>query len=290
MMMELTGDEIVNTLVMTRQVDDRRVIVVEGQEDIQLLELHLEEAVSYLQPAGSKPAVLRAAELCASDVTIDWALFVIDADFDRGLGLSEGYPANVVASEKYDLLMDVINLDANLISRAIITHAPPNTERQIRQRFSASPHDVAQVLAKPVGALRYLVVTGEFEISVRNWSFRGLTQAHLADKLIFMVSVHAAERSGRTIEVYEIEDKIRALLIGPQSGDLHLTNGHDLVAAVADIVRFESGKSLGHDWICAAIRVALTCGQFQKLEVVRKIEDWAQVTGGSVFTCQPHAA
>lgn len=288
-MIELTGDEIVNTLVMERQVDTRRVIVVEGQEDFQLFELHLEEGVAYLQFAGSKAAVLKAAELCIAD-SIDWAIFVVDADFDRMTGAFHCYPNNVVASERYDLLMDVVEIDSRLVPQTIIAQAPPNTERQIRQVFNADSIDIALALSIPVGALRYLVVAGEFDLSVRNWSFRGLAKAHLDERLVDSISGHAEERSSERAAAVAVKRRIESLLKSTQLDKRDMVSGHDLAAAIAEIVRFQSGKSIGHDSVCAAIRVALTCEGFWKLSVVQEIAAWARTGGELVFTCQVGAA
>jgi len=287
-MIELTGDEIVTTLVMEHQVDPRRVIVVEGPEDFQLLELHLEESAAYLMFAGSKSAALEAARQCIADM-ISWALFVVDADFDRIRGVLTNYPTNVVASERYDLMMDVVSSNRSLVSRAIISQSPPHTERNLRNAFNISLAELVQQIAAPIGALRFLVVTGKFDLSVNGWPFRGSASDYLSGLLYDSISSRAAERSGKRHPATEIKSQIEMFLASGVVNAEDLVNGHDMIATVAELVRFQSGRSLGHDTLSGTVRAALTCEAFLKLSVVSKIRDWAKVAGGSsVFSCPVH--
>jgi hypothetical protein len=116
---ELDGQDLFNTMVLQRTVP--HFLVVEGEEDFDLLLVHLDASAVEMLVGYGKRAVLDAAEIAVLS-GFDRASFLVDADFDRLLG-NDAYPSNVFATDFYDLAYDACVADPWIPSRIAIAVA-----------------------------------------------------------------------------------------------------------------------------------------------------------------------
>ncbi|GAA3008143.1 hypothetical protein [Actinokineospora diospyrosa] len=284
--MNLTGPEVVNTLILERQVDDRSAIVVEGQEDLQLLDIHLIDTEVYIIAAGSKTAVLSAAARCMQD-GIDWAAFVIDLDTDSFEDYVDSVPIGALASsENYDMLADVLEKNPYLATRAVVSHAKPGVARSIESAHRRSIYEIALTLIEPVTALRYLAISGQLSISARKLDFTGALNSYNKGVLVDFVAGLAERRSGGKHAKSRVATLLHEVLSDKERYSIFKrTNSHDLISAISDIVRHQGKGALAHTLIAGTIRASLGCKDFQMLKAVNDLSSWAMVRGSSIFKC-----
>lgn len=275
MNLELSGQEIVTTLVMEWEFGDERVtLVVEGEEDCALIDAHVEFANAKTQMSGSKTAVLEAAKIL-QDEGLQWALCIIDADFDHVRGTDRDWPANVVGSVNGDLLVDAIKTDSGKITGAAINLANPGVVQDFEEAVGVSVADWCLERIRPVGAIREGAVDGTFKITARNWPFAGAVAADFRGQFFEYVLESAVTRSGSRHSVEDFRAEVTARLASDPDGSTRYCNGHDFVSLMRELLTHLSAPSLGNHHVAAACRLALSCHGFTQMEVIRRVRAWA---------------
>ncbi|MCG2803619.1 MAG: hypothetical protein L6311_16220 [Cellulomonas sp.] len=253
------------------------MLTVEGEEDCALLDLHLDWRVAKTQFAGSKTAVLAAAERAERD-GINWIAFVIDADFDRYNGKSSAWPAGVLATEFADLFVDATIASPEVISGVLLGHGAARA-RSVETALGSSLDRFCRETASYVGAIREAIVDGEFSITARGWNFSGivLSSSNERDPLPAVVA-EAVRRSSGTLSPDAVKDAVARRIAVPGEAHPRYLNGHDIVGVAAELARHISGRSVRRDSIAATCRVAFRCEGFVILQVVREVRAWAVTT------------
>jgi len=274
--MEMTGDEIATTLIMERQTDPRIVLVVEGEEECALIDMHLNGDDAKSQLSRSKTAVLRAAEVLL-DGGHDWALCLIDADFDRLLGKDALWASNVIASEHYDLLVDGIVAAPHNLDGVAISHSRPGEVQAFCLAQSTTLLGWILASSEPVGILRWLVVSGRFDFSVRGWPFRGMSSLTTDSERLGLIASIGHQRSGMSVPESEIEAAIAQHRADPTYSAVNFHSSHDILGVLAELVRAQFGGSASERHVAATLRLAFSCQEFQTLPLMRDAADWARL-------------
>ena len=282
----MTGDEIVNVLLMERAAGDARIVItVEGEEDCALLDLHVEWSVAKTQYAGSKSAVLAAAARSLAD-GLDWITFVIDADFDRYLGRDAAWPAAIIASERADLLTDAI-MGSPAVLRGVLFNGGVAQARTLEAGVGTSLEKFCATVSVMAGAVREAIVMKELHITARGWDFSGVTLAALrGDDTMQTVIDEAVRRSRGLLDPAAVRLMITSRLQTTVDPNERYLNSHDILGVSTDVARRILGRNIGRDGIAAACRVAFRCEGFVILRVVREIRAWARSKHGvDPFRC-----
>lgn len=280
----MTGEELVNLLVMERQLDGRLVFVVEGDEDCRLLDMHLNQVDCRTECAGSKTAVLEAAaELIAE--RIDWVLCLVDADFSRLDGGATAFPSNVVTTDQYDLVVDALIARPRVVEGIAINHGV-RPSHPLRRASSHSIWDIVSSISLHAGALRHIVVCGEYDISVRNLTFGDVSAGMARHREI--VGEIAVQRSGGRLDLGIVASRID-LEISQVSPPESLLCAHDIASALSAIIEEHGGRGSRRE-IEHSLRQAITCETFISLRVVKEMSSWAAGRAMRAFTCDTLAA
>ncbi|MFE3997202.1 hypothetical protein ACFX43_00175 [Nocardioides sp. YIM B13467] len=283
-MTSMTGEELVNLLVMERQLDGRLVFVVEGTEDCRLLDMHLNQGDCRTECAGSKTAVLEAAaELIAE--RIDWALCMVDADFSKLDGAATAFPSNVVITDQYDLVVDALIASPRVVETIAINHGV-RPSHPLRRSSSYSIWEIVSSVSLHAGALRHVVVCGEYDISVRNLTFGGVSAGIVRHREL--IGEIAVQRSGGRLDIGLVANRID-LEISQVSPPESLLCSHDIASALSAVVEEHGGRGSRRE-IEHSLRQAITCETFFSLRVVKELSSWAAGRAMRAFTCEVSAA
>ncbi len=283
MSIQLTGTELVNTLLLERQQDPRLAIVVEGDEECQLLDSHVNVGTAKTLAGGSKSAVLEAAEELAQE-GVDWAVGVVDADFTR-LGLQPArWPTPALTTRQYDLMMEVLVRHPHLLRRVAISNSAPGTVAAFEQVSSKSLYETVVEIAHPIGVLRYLVVSKSLPVSVRDFPCNGLIGALGNGSLIAAIANAAAARSGGRLAATQIQADLDALLARSPRRVPYL-NGHDVLGVLGELLRTRCGSQAGRADLAASFRAATHCGILNKVPLHGALRSWGASHGLNIWDC-----
>jgi hypothetical protein len=288
--LELTGEEIVTTLVMERNAGDRRLaIVVEGEEDCALIDVHLSRARAKTQMTGSKTAAVAAAKIVSSE-RLDWAVCVVDADFDRFSGRDTEWPEGMLATVNADLVVDAVVTSPNKIFGAAVTMGLPGEVMQFEDAIDGSLVDMCLRVSESVGALREAANEGDVQISLRSFPLSGVARFAQTGTELDLVVERAVERSGGRYSREDLREQVTRRLRAKPEGSTRYMNGHDFLAALRDVVDCCSKGSVSINHVAATCRVAISCDGFNSLQLIAQLRQWGRSRFHvEIFNCEAAA-
>ena len=283
MLQYLTGSDLFAYIQMQRQLDRRAVIVLEGPEDCGIIDPHLHVEAAHSIPGYGKQSVVDAAALL-DHAEVDHVRLVIDADFDRQLGLTSGLPPNIVITEYHDLDADVFFSCPSVLSSVLANF----TDRTIRQQYfetsQKDPLDVIIDIAGVVGVVRYHSILHDLHLKMRDFPTTPLMapyeQTGSAVSAVLQLAFARSRRSDQTLEHSIIGSFITGV------ADLRpYCNGHDLFAVMSSFVRERWGGSAGSNVLANAIRAAVPCACWQKTRIYTELQSWGAALKLYLWTC-----
>lgn len=281
--MKATGDEIFSVLLLERSGGDRRLaLVVEGVEDCQLLDIHLDANTAKTIWSGSKTAVLEAAQL-AEDAGLSWARFIIDTDLDVHLGIAHAAP-NIVSTTNYDLLMDAIDSAPYLLHGVAISHGETSWLHATFGTANCAAGLNSRILeiTTLTGTARLVDRRHRLGIRTTNLNYRTAPPAGGLPSATEWAMAQLEPRSPSPENWRKMEAELTQVTVC----DFTLVRGHDLIAALAALLRGD-GANTNHQALAASLRVAVACDTFQKLAVIQTLNHWADVHHGRrLFRCE----
>lgn len=266
----LEGTDLHNEIRLLLSSGSKKIVVVEGEDDYDLLLEAFETVGVEIVPGYGKPKTLDAANEAAREGT-EAARFLLDADFDRLLGADASYPYNVVATEHYDLAMDVVahfpvvprivRLASGGAGAAALT-----VEEQV---------DVAFGIAEDFGRIRYASFSQSWGLNFDGFPFHMFIPAVAGDSVdvqsaISLLIARTKQCSHDPEDLCGSTAKTAELVMSPR----HLVNGHDLLAILLCVgTKFGGAKSnTGYEtqFVLAA------AGHVAEVPVVAHLIEWAK--------------
>ncbi len=277
----LTGVDIFNTVMLQRSLDKRLVVLVESPEDSGVIDPHVNDSDVQTFPGYGKESVLTAAQMFLSR-QIREVIAVVDADLDRYNGRQQQHPPNVVMTEFYDLDADVLFHCPQALD-AILANFTDKARRQLYlESRGISAHEEIWDMAIAVGEIRYCSMVRQCGLNLRRFPLhevleeyeRGAAQARvLALALVRTPNAPEITTSDVAIEVAALPDK------------RHVASGHDLISALAALIRMRWGGTGGEKLLASALRSAAQCHCWKKTVVYRFVREWARQFNVNAWTC-----
>lgn len=272
----VTADTIWNEYVMSRSLDERLWIVVEGDDECHILDRHLNLEQLRTVPAQGKHNVVGAVGKF-DDNGVTKAYFLMDADF----GDLEGHPVTnhprVSYTGAYDIEAEFL-LRSSAVGRGLVQAfswrpgIPPPNDEEVRTLW-----DKARALSIAAGAVRLASHTAGSGLATRDLPFaellRRLSRGSLLASAIRIAAAKA--RLPRTNHGVSIAT-VRTLYV--VHGD-SLISGHDLLASIAAVAGRRRGSSVPVRELRAALHAVITCGVLRSATWVVSIERWAHEIG-----------
>jgi hypothetical protein len=279
MLEELTSNSVFSE-VMMEEPPPRVVLLVEGPDEDAILYEHLSDGVSRII-AGNKKAVLGAAQI-ALDGGLSHVFGLVDRDLDALRG-KDSYPPNVVATDAYDLIADLVGaLGDEAVRRALIAHAAASV-RVVEAAAARSVVDVVFDLTGPLAAVRLASLKSGYPLILHRYEFRAVltTDLRAADVSAYVTNA-VCKNPDFAIDPSVIDD-VRNQLV--EVTDRRHSGGHDLVSAsVAVIAR--GGGSVSKKAIAGNIISFATCDVLASIPCLSALDSLAAAqTGQSLFEC-----
>ncbi|MFD6156399.1 hypothetical protein ACFWF7_38630 [Nocardia sp. NPDC060256] len=276
----LDGDTVFADMMMMRQVDSRIVLLVEGEEDTDVVDPHLNEDNCRSEIGHGKHAVLRAAELVTQN-KVSGVLFAVDKDFDDPTKIRLTH-RHISVSEYYDLHSDILINCHESIKRLTICHTK-------RDKFKIPPSSGSITttiieIAGPLGMLRYWSVKNQIGLNLAKFPSHLLVEASERNSL-FDETVHIAYLRSTGLTVSET-DMINALkqMASANSNLAPFCQSHDMIDIFSALIRQRWGGSVGKDYLANALRASVAFDCFQRLQIYKDLDEWGQEYGTAIWT------
>ena len=281
---ELTGDDLFAEILMLGD-QGRCVVLVEGPDDMDALDAHIMEDSAYLIPGYGKTSVQYAIGLCDSR-GVTYTLAILDRDW-IGLGDAAEKSPNIVYTDMYDLDATVI-FSGEVCKRVVSSFGDIQTVKQ-HLRSAAVDHafDLAVPSSAAIGVLRLMTKEQRLPFKVRDFPVGQIInfETGLVDfeRLITIANAKAIKGSqdfDRAQVMVELKDRISKV------SDLkRYCSGHDLVVALASIMRSRWNGAVKSADLAKALRAAFSCPDLSKTTLYREVQDWALRRSVDIWSC-----
>lgn len=266
----LDGVDLYNTLRLLLAGRAGKMIVVEGGSDYILLEEALEQTGANLHAGYGKTSLLEAAVRSEAD-GIDSLKFLVDADFDRVTSAADGFASNVVATEYYDLVVDVALELPELLPRI----SRLNCARDEGTTSHEDQVKIAWRVAAEVGGVRYASEARGWNLNLSKFPVHNFIPTTPDGEInrvevvrMSIIRTGACELSHP--EAAKDLDESLAELADPRV----LVNGHDLLSALNHVNRTLGSARAKTDYESQFVLAA--AGHVAQVAVVRDLADWAR--------------
>jgi hypothetical protein len=277
----LTGVDIFNTVMLQRSLDKRLVVLVESPEDSGVIDPHLNDSDVQTFPGYRKESVLTAVQMFLSH-QIREVIAVVDADLDRYNGRQQQHPPNVVMTEFYDLDADVLFHCPQALD-GIVANFSDKARRQVYLASRGiSAHEAILDMAIAVGEIRYCSVVRQCRLNLRGFPLHEVLEGY--EQGAAQASVLALALA-RTPNAAEITTSDVAIEVAVLTDKRHVASGHDLISALAALIRKRWGGTAGQGVLASALRSAAQCQCWKKTVVYRFVQEWARQFSVTAWTC-----
>jgi hypothetical protein len=277
----LTGFDIFNTVMLQRSLDKRLVVIVESPEDSGVIDPHMNDSEIQTFPGYGKESVLVAAQMFLSRQIIE-VIAVVDADLDRYSGRDQRHPPNVVMTEFYDLDADVLSHCSEALG-AILANF---TDRELRQVYLAekgvSAHGAIWDMAIAVGEVRYYSVVRQIGLNLREFPLHQILEAYERGAAKDRALALALARTPDAADISASDVEIEVALLPDKQ---YIASGHDLVSALAALIRMRWGGTAGEKLLAPALRGAIQCQCWRRTVIYRFVRQWATQFNVNAWTC-----
>ncbi|MBY6682347.1 hypothetical protein HQ312_14925 [Rhodococcus sp. BP-316] len=269
---DITGDELIAQILMEhvgRFADDASIrycyLVVEGADDMRLLQSYVNKNVVSIVPGGGKSSVLNCLAAKDNEGMSVHVVGLVDRDGDQ----TPGHSGNLVRTDYYDLDAEIL-AHSNVLDRVYINHcAKSKIETFIVGALRMRVHS----MLRDFSLLRIASKREGWDLAFRKLSLQNLYDSVVGDidrrKLIGKLAENSAE-----IHASQIEDLLNRELA--ETGDWsRMVSGHDIAKAYALLLREEGGVSFKPELVEKMFRSALWPHEFINTPVFTLLSAWA---------------
>ena len=264
-----------NSIRLSRAVDKRSVLVVEGSGDKKLYERFLADNQCKVVIAWGKPNVFTVIDLL-SNPKFEGVLGIVDSDFDRIISARpQNTGSNIVHCDYHDLETMMIRSSA----LDVILRELGSLDKLFR--LSSPPRDLLLKAALPIGALRLASI--QLKINLK---FEGLNMSKFIDSntlvtdlgnLVDTVVKHSQRHDLSKVKLVKSLETI----LSSNHDPWELCAGDDLVDVLGLGLRrkFATRKAIDvtSDKLSTSLRMAFSREDFFNLDVVDRIREWERM-------------
>lgn len=261
-----------------------QALMVEGPDDVLVIEGHKREVLRVLVGGGGKQEVIRAARAAESTGVRDVA-FLVDRDFDDYLPSGERPPSTLLSSDTHDLFTDLIEADPSPLVHVIRVQASswsrhPGKKAQVVDAESAIR--IAKWLAVQLAAIRIAVARLSIGASFKGVSFQGApieasALGHLVDRV-------AERNASMSLNVEALESAAEGVLEEFADAGSEAYGDHDFFSALNYAIGMQ-GPKVSASSLQKAFISAVRCEAMASTGWHKQIELRCQQLGSAGFDC-----
>jgi hypothetical protein len=280
--------DIIPTVIMMRDLDERAIILVEGNSDCSIIDPHLNKSAAQTYPADGKRNVEKVVQalLERNEMNI---VGLADSDW-TGTPWGTDKEPGIVYTELYDLEMDLLAIDG-VIERVLSSHCTnkdfPKTRsvgEELEEMGTGSPFEFLVRIVSPLGVLRSISVEHGLRLNLRDFPLHvyigSLNQEINIKELVSM----AIKRTNNCkLDEEELLSLLEQRLKNAALPNARYCCGHDMCNALAFLAKKRWGGKLGQGQAERSVRASIGFDEFLRLTVKRDLDTWGQQIGIQVF-------
>lgn len=279
-----TWGSLYSTSMMLDGMLRAQALMVEGPDDVLVIEGHKRETLRVLVGSGGKQEVVRAARAAESTGVRD-VTFLVDRDFDDYLPSGERLPSTLLSSDTHDLFTDLIEADPSTLVHVIRVQAS-SWSRQPGKMTQAVDAESAIIIAKrlavQLAAIRVASARLGLGASFKGVGFQGAPIETSAIK--YLVCRVAERNASMSFSVEALESTAEGVLQEFAGAEGGLYGDHDFFSALNYAIGVQ-GPKVGASSLQRAFISAVRCEAMASTGWHRQIEFRCQQLGSAGFDC-----
>ncbi|GAB3066395.1 DUF4435 domain-containing protein [Micromonospora schwarzwaldensis] len=279
----LTPDVLLMEIEMLRTKDQRTILLVEGPNDMAILEPHLDDVECRSLPTGGKVNLLATIRL-VNQRKLKRVLGIADRDWEGLLAAAVRIP-NVIYTDFYDIDATAL-FSGNVCQRVVSVHCDgPTVRAHLTKSGQADPLSVLVEVASEVGVLRMLNIRNGWGVKVRDFPVHEVIDTATLQVSQPRLAAIAAGRSKGAVRAEDVATAMSAWSWGTYSRR-DFCSGHDLISALAFVLKSAwGGKHVGVEAAGRAIRAALSCTELKATQFYAEVKKWGATRGAAIWCC-----
>lgn len=284
----LTPHDIANTIRMMRTVENKSVLLVEGDTDSRIYNRFADPVRCTVMPAHGKSNVEIAVKILEKD-KVKGILAITDSDFQRVENLKPASP--------HILMTDTHDLETMIIASGAfeILIAEFGAEQRIRQ-LDLSVRNVILNAGMPIGYLRWISSPkiDNLGLKFKNMPFINFItvgKKTLDTDITVLLNELGIRSLNGLADEKALKHKILELLKNGGHDPWQICCGHDLVHILAiglrELFGNNSAKNISYEIIDRVLRISYTFEDFKKTALYTAMKKWEKNhTGYKIFPAQ----
>lgn len=269
----ITGNDIANTIRMTRSLHRGTILVLEGDTDSRVFDRFIEKNDCMIIPAHNKDNAIDALTILEND-GFSGVLAIVDADFRHIEGM-EPDSANLLLTDTHDIETMILS-QSEVLERIL-------SEFGLKNVINRLQNPVRFMLCKsslPVGLLRWLSSPSRDNLSIR---FRELTFENFVDQNKLGINIdqllEEAELKSKDLLINKklIKAKIKSLK-KEDHDPWEVCSGHDMIKILAIGLRFIFGnrksRTITAEILEGILRLTYEYADFCLTKLYASIREW----------------
>jgi hypothetical protein len=267
--------------IMMDETQPNAFLLVEGPDENAILFGHVAPDV-VLIVCGGKKCVLGASSLAEAGGFKN-VYGLVDSDFERVLGVTDGRSDHVVSTASYDLVADLLASSPGVLRRSLSAHAADQV-RDIEAITSSSVEDVVYSITSHVAGARLASMREAFPLIFKGYSFAPVVTDQYSPTS-HETFLHNARCTDSTFAIDSSVVAASLLAYDDVAEDRSLSGGHDVVGASAAIL-CRAGFQISARTVGGTLISAATCAVLLSLSCIRSLAARARADSGvELFSC-----
>ena len=278
-----TADDLYSQLIIYQAAEDSTILLLEGDSDYAALEQHIDVGACLAVPGHGKTVILGAMKL-VDENRMQGVAALVDRDF-VGILHPPVESHNLFYTDNSDIDSTIFLLDSP--RERVVSNFSNQADRQ-RHLSSCNVHsslELAIAIAYPIGVLRWISERDGYGLNLDRFPIESVLLQDCSCIDLQGACLIAVKRTKLATE--DLKDTIYTELetaIAEISDRYGYCRGHDLVKALATVMRKKWGGKFSYDVIENALRAAFSFEDLASTKFYKDLERWAQQFGQTIWS------
>ncbi|BCB87434.1 toprim domain-containing protein [Phytohabitans suffuscus] len=282
---QLTGDDLYAEILLLLD-QGKAVVVVEGPDDLDALDSHIDDGACYAIPGYGKTSVIDAIRLADADDARQ-VIAILDRDW-TGILDDPIDSENVVYTDWYDLDATILRVGDNYLRVAASFCDPVSMKRHIARSVLDNALDFAVRPAVAVGAIRLVAREQSMNLRARDFPMGEIVdldggQPDLRKTAVIAV---ASASNARPKEHLDVVADVLATTYSRIEMNYRYCSGHDLLSALSVVMRKRWRSSASAGTVAKAVRAAFSCVELMQTTFFAEVKAWGESRSVNVWNCR----
>lgn len=281
----LDDRDLLATLRMLRTLDQRVILLVEGDSDVRALKRLIDNNHSTIVSSHNKSSLINAmATLEELGDNLDGCVGLVDRDFDHwGKEQESILPSNVYETELYDLEADLLIMGGLLDDFLVSVLDVVKTRKLLSKSNDPELQTIIVRMAATIGKVRWASIRDSLKLKLSRFPIIRVIEDQTLVRESAVVELALQRSPHCDSNLNDILNSCSKIL--PSSNDQEFCCGHDIVRTLAATSSHWATRTVKHSEIETFVAGAVRCDVIERLKWFDDLARSAANQGHRLWNC-----